>query len=314
MTRTHPVIRLVGGPRPLDGSSFDPATSTHARADLDGDRFHRAVRGTTAASLAELRERCTDRASTEQLAADWGCAVFTYGRDRRLRTRYYRYQATYRLRPARDGDGGWTLEVTETALGPATVAGLGAGPGAAVGLGVEAAAGAGGGAVRDAARSAAGSGPAAEVGRAVWALLEEAVDEASGRFATVAGLLPDGPLGERAHATRRAVSSCVHDAARLCAVGTAIAPAWRPDGRTGDDDRDGRRRARDDHRDEDGRDDGRGDERATRLAGRVASLVGTIEAATAHLVDLHLELGDDADPIAPVEHLRDAWLALADPA
>src|SRR4029079_16052080 len=85
-------------------------------------------------------------------------------------------------------------------------------------------------------------------------VVEHAVDEAAGRFATVAALLPDGPLAERGDATRAAVRDCVRGAAPLCGVGVAIAPDWQPDDRIPDPVR-----------------------RAARLATRVAALVGTID-------------------------------------
>ncbi len=258
MPRTEPVIRLVGGPRKLDGARYDVSASPHDRADLDGDRFVRAVRGTSVMPLAALRERCTDRAAAESLADEWGCAVFAYGRDRRVRTRYFRYQATYRLRPARDERGSWTLEVAGTTSIETTP--IETTP-------IESAASA-----RDSCRLQ------------VWAALEHAVDEAAGRFATVAALLPDGPLAERADATRAAVGACVTDAARLCGVGVAVAPEWRPGDEVADP-----------------------EQRASRLATRVAALVGTIDEATAHLVDLHLEIGDGPDPVEPLAHLRAAW-------
>ena len=103
MTRTEPVIRLVGGPRKLDGVDLRRIRSPHDRADVDGDRFVRAVRGSTVMSLAA---RCGSAAPTgrppRSWPSDWGCAVFAYGRDRLVRTRYFRYQATYRLQPSRD--------------------------------------------------------------------------------------------------------------------------------------------------------------------------------------------------------------------
>ena len=257
MSRTEPVIRLVGGPHKLDGATYDVSSSAHDRADLEGDRFVRAVRGTSVMPLAALRERCTDRVTTEGLADEWGCAVFAYGRDRRMRTRYFRYQATYRLRPTRDDHGAWTLEVAEVSEVVAS------------------------------GTSAAAAPTADRVERPVWEVLEHAVDEAAARFATVAALLPDGPLAERAESTRSAVGACVTDAARLCGVGVAVAPGWQPGDEVADP-----------------------EQRAVRLAGRVAALVGTIDEATAHLVDLHLEIGDGHDPVEPVAHLRAAWTEL----
>ena len=261
MPRTEPVIRLVGGPHKLDGATYDMARSPDDRADLLGDRFVRAVRGSSVMPMAALRERCTDRVTAESLAGEWGCAVFAYGRDRRMRTRYFRYEATYRLRPTRDERGAWTLEVAEVASGATALTTVPVEP----------------------ARSAV----EAPVDRPVWATLEHAVDQAAARFATVAALLPDGPLAERAEATRAAVGSCVSDAARLCGVGLAIAPDWQPGADLADP-----------------------EQRVSRLAGRVAALVGTIDEATAHLVDLHLEIDDGPDPVEPVAHLRNAWTEL----
>ena len=259
MSRTDPVIRLVGGPRPLDGSTYDPGENHHDRADLDGDRFVRALRGTTVASLAALQERCTDRVAAEELAAGWTCAVFAYGRDRRLRTRYFRFQATYRLVPVRDDHGRWSL-----AIGDAHARASHPAP------------------------AATESDPTASDGtvRPGWAGLEHAVDEAAARYATVASLLPEGPLAERAESTRRAVGSCVTDAVRLCSVGAAVAPGWHPG-------------------------EAASDEQARRLATGVAALVDTIDQATTHLVDLHLEIGGGIDPIEPVAHLHSAWAELA---
>lgn len=264
MSRTEPVIRLVGGPHKLDGATYDVSSSAHDRADLDGDRFVRAVRGTSVMPLAALRERCTDRAVAEHLAGQWGCAVFAYGRDRRVRTRYFRYQATYRLRPVRDDRGAWTLEVAESV--------------STVGSDTD----------TDTADTLATTVSLQDEPRpSVWAVLEHAVDEAAGRFATVASLLPDGPLSERADATRAAVGACVTDAARLCGVGMAVAPDWQPGDEVADP-----------------------EPRAGRLATRAAALVGTIDEATAHLVDLHLEIGDGPDPVEPLAHLRAAWTEL----
>ncbi len=259
MPRTDPVIRLVGGPRPLDGSTYDLSCNHHDRADVDGDRFVRAIRGTTVMSLAALRERCSDRETAEELAEQWACAVFAYGRDRRLRTRYFRFQATHRLTPVRDDHGRWSLVIGAPATTPAGRRSI------------------------EQPADRPSDRPAGQPSRSVWAVLEAAVDEAATRFTTVAALLPDGPLAERAASTRRAVGSCVTDAARLCGVGTAVAPEWQP-----------------------GCDHGR----AEQLAARVAALIGTIEEATAHLVDLHLEIGDGGDPVEPLAHLRNAWTAL----
>ena len=144
-------------------------------------------------SLAALRERCSDRQTAEELADSWSCAVFAYGRDRRVRTRYFRYQATYRLLPARDERGAWTLEVAVARVRssrprPRQIRGV---------------------------RVRVPPGPRRprSAGQNVWAVLEHAIDEAAGRFASVAALLPDGPLAERAQSTRGAVGACVADGA-----------------------------------------------------------------------------------------------------
>jgi hypothetical protein len=110
-----------------------------------------------------------------------------------------------------------------------------------------------------------------------WEHLEAALDRAAERFATVAALLPDGPMAERALETRRAVGSCVADAARLCAVGAALA------------------------------DDA---PEAAELERRVEDLVARIDAATAHLVDLHLRCGTAVDPGPPLACLGAAWAEL----
>jgi len=259
MSPSTPVIRLVGGPPPLDGSRLDLSLSPHDRADADGDRFVRAVRGLSGrcavGSLAELRERCTDRRAAEALATEWHGAVFASRRDRRIRTRYYRYQSTHRLVATRDGRGGWTLSLGErvSGTGPSEPS-----------------------ATSPACRT---SDPDAGCGPDVWATLEAAVDDAATRFAAVAALLPDGPLAERASWARSAVGACVADATRLGAVGRLTAP---------------------------GRPSTAGDDRAAALAVRVAAMVGTIEEATTHLVDLHLEVGD-----APVSIEATAHLAVA---
>ncbi|HEY5155316.1 MAG TPA: hypothetical protein VIJ47_11315, partial [Acidimicrobiales bacterium] len=99
MARTTVSIRLVGGPRPLDASHYDLSLDDLDRADAIGDRFVRAVRGTTVTSLSGLQAQCVDRARAEALAAEWRVAVFRPGRDRRTwaRTRTYRYQGTFAL-------------------------------------------------------------------------------------------------------------------------------------------------------------------------------------------------------------------------
>jgi len=243
MARTTLSIRLVGGPRPLDASRYDLSLDDLDRADAGGDRFLRAVRGTTVTSLSGLQAQCLDRARAEALAAEWRVAVFTAGRDRRARARIYRYQGTFPLTAHRDDLGRWTLALPD-------------GPNADPGAGDPA---------------------------SVWALLEREVDEAARRFTAVAGLLPDGPLAERAETSQRAVATCVSDAARLCAVGATVAPVWHPT-LTADQGRD--------------------------LADRVSALIGTIDTATDHLVELHLAVADPVDPVEPVAHLRAAWREL----
>ena len=242
MARTTSTIRLVGGGRGLDATVVDLSVSAPDRADAQGDRFVRAVRGTTVASLAALRDQCHDRHRAEELAREWQVAVFTAGRDRSHRARIYRYQGTYPLAAGRDERGRWTLDQA------------GAAP--------------------------AGTAPG---GPSTWAQLEAAVDEAARRFEAVAALLPDGALAERADTAGRAVAGCVADAARLCAVGAAVAPDWQPSVAA---------------------DQGR------MLADRVMALASTIDAATAHVVELHLEVGDVRDPSEPVAHLRAAWTEL----
>jgi len=246
MARNASSIRLVGGPRPLDASRYELALSETDRADAVGDRFVRAVRGTTATSLAGLQAQCFDRQRAEALASEWRVAVFTARRGRPSRTRIYRYQGTFPLAPHRDDLGRWTVA-------------LPAGP------------------IGDQGADRAGD-PAS-----VWAHLEREVDDAARRFTAVAGLLPDGPLAERAETSQRAVATCVSDAARLCAVGATIAPVWHPT-LTADQGRD--------------------------LADRVSALIGTIDTATDHLVELHLAVADPVDPVEPVAHLRAAWREL----
>ena len=269
------LIRLVGGPRPLDGTVIDVSVSSHDAADATDDRFVRAVRGTTVTSVAALHREAVDRLAAEQLAAQWRVAVYRApARARRVRASLYRFEGLHALDPRRDGHGRWTLAVGSRWQGPLV---------------------------------------AAESAHAtVWTALEAGVDEAAERFAGVVRLLPDGPLAERALGATAAVSSCVADAARLCAVGAAIAPAWTgsypaaapaqlgpsaagaglvgPVGAAvpGDYEQDP----------------------AAQLAGlatRVAGLAATIDEATAQVVALHLEIGEARHPVEPVTGLADAW-------
>jgi hypothetical protein len=117
----------------------------------------------------------------------------------------------------------------------------------------------------------------------VWSCLEAAVDDAAGRFASVAALVPSGLHADRVMAAQDAVATCVADAARLCAVGNAIAPTSSSAIGT--------------------------DQRAA-LVNRINGLVHTVDRATAQLVDLHLELRDAIDPVAPVAPLAQSWAEL----
>jgi hypothetical protein len=45
----------------------------------------------------------------------------------------------------------------------------------------------------------------------------------------------------------------------------------------------------------------------------VEALTGTIEVATAHLVALHLEVGEAADPVIPSASLAQAWAEIGHP-
>lgn len=246
-SRSNTVIRLVGGPRGVDGCLLDLAMSPLDRADLDGDRFVRALCGSTVTPLAALQRRCADRRTAEQLAAAWRAVVFrAAGRPRRLRARPFRFQGTYSLEAARDENGRWGLVV--------------------------------------AARLHGAPPPSPTPATSTWAELEAAVDEAAARFSAVASLLPDGPLAERARSVRRAVGTCVSDAARLCAVGATIAPA--PDLVPHD-------------------------EQVQALLTRVRALADTIDVATAQLVGLHLEVGEPADPVTPTASLAHAWSEVA---
>lgn len=126
----------------------------------------------------------------------------------------------------------------------------------------------------------------------VWTALEAAVDDAAARFARVSALIPSGPLAERASGTGAAVDSCVADAHRLCAVGSTVAPDAP----------------------------GAATEQTQALIARVSSLVCTIDRATSHVVELHLEVHDALDPVEPIAtltqglaELRSADTGLAPP-
>jgi len=338
VTRPAIVIRLVGGPVRLDGSRVD-ADDPHDRADCDGNRLVRVVRGPSdrapVGSLAALVGRCSDRATAESLAGEWLGVVYAYGRDRRLRTRYYRHQSTHHLVATRDGGGGWTLALgqpvsgrpapgrpctSEHRSGSPTSNSTGDDPSSepTTGRGVD---------LADAARtdsthqdasprspicrSGTGQEPsnadlaprvssrsAAEQAAAVsplWDALEDALDGAASRFGAIAALLPDGPTAERAASARTAVGACVRDGARLCEVGRITARGWTPDSAVGE---------------------GHGPSwnQAQEIAGQVAALIATIDEATSHLVDLHLAVGADLDHaldlVEPVAHISVAMSEL----
>jgi hypothetical protein len=230
---------LVGGPRPLDGRLWTDATSATA------DRLLVAVHQSRACALDDLRAHCTDRAAAEAIAARWLVAAYARsGRTRRVRSDLFRYEATFTLVAGRDERGAWSVQP-----GPPSLAGTAA----------------------DVAPAVPTSSPAAEAG--VWSHLEDGVDRAAQRFRRVAGLLPSGPLSDRARAAQAAVDASVSDASRLCQVGASISPDWQPGGA--------------------------GDASAAIVA-RVTALVGTIDEATIELVRLHLELGE---PEVPTESL-----------
>jgi hypothetical protein len=239
------VIRLVGGPPKLDGTLCDLRVSARDRADARGDQFVRAVHGTSVTSLSALQGRCTDRAHADELAAAWRALVYRSATRplARWRPAVYRFEGHYSLEPSRNAQGRWGLTVCAKLSGP----------------------------------TLASPPPATSL----WASLETSVDDAAGRFDTVAALIPDGLHVERVADARRAVASCVADAARLCAVGVATAPS------------------------------GVG-ERTPALAARVVELVRAIDRATAEIVDLHLELDHTLDPVEPVAGLAHGWAELHD--
>jgi hypothetical protein len=117
----------------------------------------------------------------------------------------------------------------------------------------------------------------------VWSSLEASLDETAARFDAVAALVPTGPLSDHARGARQAVGTCLMDARRLLAVGVTIAPS--------------------------GHGGAFGDQPAALLA-RVVGLIQTIDAATAHLVALHLEVDDAVDPVEPVAALAAGWAEL----
>lgn len=183
-------VRLVGGPAAVDGTVAPTTIAVEGRILL-------AVRGQRWCPLAELGPQCTDRASTEQLAASWILARYEiWGRPRRLRPQLYRHTATFALVAGRDPRGHWTLQPGRRHVATTSTVKPGGG--------------------------------AAEPGATVWARLEDEVDRAALRFGRVAALLPDGPLAERAQGAVRSGDACVADAVRLYAVGATVAPGWEP--------------------------------------------------------------------------------------
>ncbi len=97
-------VRLVGGPAAVDGTVAPTTIAVEGLILL-------AVRGRRWCPLVELSQQCTDRASTEQLAASWILARYEiWGRPRRLRPQLYRHTATFALVAARDPRGRWTLQ------------------------------------------------------------------------------------------------------------------------------------------------------------------------------------------------------------
>ena len=165
MSRTDPVIRLVGGPRPLDGATYDlscsdarPGRRRRRPASCGPCAGRRSCRSPPSASGARTGRR------PRSWPSEWTCAVFAYGRDRRVRMRYFRYQATHRLAPGRDEHGRWSLVIAETTATPAATP-------AAPPI--------------SAAMSAAAPADQSLQGphRPVWVVLEDAVDEAAARFA-----------------------------------------------------------------------------------------------------------------------------------
>jgi hypothetical protein len=250
MGQASSVIRLLGGPPGLADCHIDLDADPCDRADAAGGRFLRATRDSVTTSFTRLQARCVDRASAEQIAASWRLAVFVPAGGG-WGGRTRRYRFEGRYRLEAERDEHGHWKLTERASD-----------------------------------TLASRAPLHDE----WAALEAAIDEAARRFATVASLLPPGPLAERALATRRAVGTCVRDAARLCAVGATIAPGWTADTSTT-----GHLRTTEIHA----------------LATRVLGLVDTIDVATSQLVALHLEVGHDADPVSPVASLSAAWSELS---
>jgi hypothetical protein len=226
---------------------YDLRLSDRDRADATGGQFVRACRGSTVTSLASLQGRCVDRTTAHELASQWRALLYrAAGRRAPWRGPVYRFEGYYSLDARRDPAGRWGLAVCAKLTGDTL--------------------------------------PPPPATTSVWTALDGAVADAAARFASVASLVPDGPLAERARSTRRAVESCQRDADRLCAVGATITPSGAPSG-VGD---------------------GFGDQ-SVALVTRITSLVQTIDAATAQLVDLHLGVRDAVDPTESVAHLSAGW-------
>jgi len=196
-------VRLIGGPRHLDGRLWsDPSSAT-------ADRVLVAVHQSRACPLEELRAQCTDRETIRAITSRWQVAAYVRsGRRRRVRADLFRYEATFTLVPFRDHRGRWSLRPGPAALPGVTDLSAVVAP-------------------------AAGAAGAATLDTDVWTYLEDGVDRAAERFRRIAGLLPDGPLSERTQTTQAAVDASVRDATRLCQVGASIAPDWQP-GSAGD--------------------------------------------------------------------------------
>lgn len=244
-------IRLVGGPRALDGTVWPQPPAPDDRGEA---RFLVAVHGSRCCPLDELVAQCIDRAMAEQLAHQWQVAAYSpSGRARRLRPRLYRFETVLTLEAHRHPRQGWSLRPGPRWVVAATAA-------------------------------TAATTPGAEPLPETWSRLEAGVDRAAARFRTVADLVPEGPLADRALGAITAVDTCVADAARLCAVGATVTPDWQP---------------------------GRADDEGAALVARVTALIGTIDEATRELVQLHLELGEAAWPAETLALLGEAVAELS---
>jgi hypothetical protein len=201
-----PSVRLIGGPRILDGRIWARPAAPDGTGMPAGDRLLIAVHEGHSCPLDDLRRHCVDRQAAEQLAAIWRVVVYApFGRPRRIRMDLYRYERIAALEAGRDRHGGWTVQP-----GLPSVADLG----------------------RPAGQRSLGPLTGAEP--TTWTQLQDGVDRAAARFRQVAALLPDGPLADRAAGATAAVDASVTDAARLCEVGASIAPDWLP-GDAGDE-------------------------------------------------------------------------------